>query len=151
MNFKIWALAVSGCVLAAGAAHAGEYGAPPYSVGGYAGYDGGGCEGFTLAGANAGVTVLGISVGGGASARIGGGCGGGYQGAAYASAPVYQGGYPQGGSYGPPAYAQPVYAPVAYPSQPAYAPPPYGYPQPGYGYGQRCGCQSQPPAVYQPY
>ncbi len=148
MKIKILALAASGALLAAGAAHAGDYGAPPYSAGGYAGYDGGGCEGFTIVGAHAGVTVLGINVGAGGRARIGGDCAG-YSGAAYTPPlqpypqPVYQDqGYAAQGGY----YNQGGYAPVAYP-QPAYPQPVYqqqAYPQPGYGYApQPCGCAPQ--------
>ena len=149
MKIKILALAAAATVLAAGAAHAQDYGAPPYASGGYgyANYNGGDCEGFTIAGAHAGVTVLGINIGGGARARIGDDCGG-YHGGGYAPQPqpVYQGyqdqGYqPQyvnGGYYNAPSYAQPA----AYPYQPAYAQPVYA--QPSYGYApQPCGCQAQ--------
>jgi hypothetical protein len=147
MTLKILAAAAALTMLAAGAAHAGDYGRPPYASGayGYAGYDGGGCGGFTLAGAHAGVTVLGINVGARAQARIGGGCEGGSGGAAYAAPqpayqdPAYQGpSQGSGGYYGQPVY-QPAYAaPAAYPA-PAYAP--QAYPQPPYGYApQPCGC-----------
>ncbi len=144
-------------LLAAGAVHAQAYdGTPPYASGpGYgaapsAGY-GGDCEGFTIVGAHAGVTVLGINVGAGGRARIGDDCRGGgaypppapayapgYQGAAYQGS-AYQGGYPGGyqdAAYQPQAYA--AYPPEAYQSdagQGAYynqAPPPPTYYAPSY-------------------
>ncbi len=135
-------------VLWAGAAGAqGYYGgppAPPYSVGGYGGgYGGGGCR-FTIAGVHAGVTVLGIDVGGRVGASVPTDCGGD-------QGPVQP---------GPVAYAQPYAQPYGPPPQPYGAAQPYGYqggyaqpvaypaPQP-YGYPpQPCGCQ---PVAYQPY
>jgi hypothetical protein len=150
-------------VLFAGAAQAQSYygAAPraPYATGAYIGVGVGSPDcSFTLVGAHAGVTVLGINAGAGARIGLPGGCrddgpdayarpvaqpyrdqayysnGGpppppyGYQGGGYG----YQGGY-QGGYAAPVAYPQPSPYPAA----------------PTYGYGQPCGCQ--PPVVYQPY
>ncbi len=152
MSVKCLAAAAAISMLAAGAAHAGDYGGtPPYESAayGYAGYDSG-CGGFTLAGVRAGVTVLGVNLGAGVRASLGGGCGrhidGG--GAVYASpAPVYQQGYP-GPGYGG-GFGQAYPSPAAFPA-PGYAQP--GYPQPGYGYApQPCGCQGQGYGYPQPY
>ena len=159
MNTKILAFAAAMTMLAgaASAAQAQSYdGTPPYASGGY-GYGGGDCEGFTIAGVHAGVTVLGVNVGAGGRARIGGDCRGG--GGGYAPAPVYQGGAYQGagygyqqqgyqdqggGYYGQPQYAQPQYAQPQY-AQPQYAPAyaapaAYGYAQPVYAQPAPCGC-----------
>jgi hypothetical protein len=151
---KFVMLAAAALSVAGGAAHAQDYGRPPYASNAYAGYDGGGCGGFTIVGVHAGVTVLGIDVGAGGRARIGGDCRSGYTGgAAYAPAPVYQGQgysgqgyqaqgyqtYPvqgygdQGGYYNEPAYAAPASYPMSvYPQQLGYgyAPQSYGYAQP---------------------
>jgi hypothetical protein len=154
MQSKILSLAAAIALLAGGAAHAQAYdGTPPYAAGGYGGYgDGGDCQGFTIAGVHAGVTVLGVNVGAGGRARIGGDCRGGGQ--AYAPQPAYQGGgyqgagygYQQqgyqdqgGGYYGQPQYAQPIYAQPQY--APAYAAPAaYGYGQQVYAQPAPCGC-----------
>ena len=104
-----------------------------YASGGYGGGYGGGCgqDHFTLLGARAGVTVLGVDLD--ASARLGvfaeGECGGG--------APAYQ----------PRPYAPPP-APVGYGYQcsacQTYAPPP---PPPPVSYGYPCGCMAPPRLV----
>ena len=140
MTIKILAAAAALTMLAAGAAHAQDYGTPPYGSSAYV-YNGGSCGGFTIAGGYAGVTLLGIDFGVSGRARVNGDCGGGYSGAAYAPPLPYQ---PQ--PYPQPVYQSQGYAPVAYAPQPSY-----GYPQPAYGYGQPCGCGGQPPVVYQPY
>ncbi len=154
-------------VLSVGAAHAqsyyGEAPRAPYATGAYIGVGVGSPDcSFTLVGAHAGVTVLGINAGAGAHIGLPGGChddGPGtyaqpaaqpYGDQAYYGnggppppppAYGYQGGYAyQGGYQG--SYQSGYAAPVAYP-QPA------PYPAPAYGYGQQCGCQ--PPVVYQPY
>lgn len=132
-------------LLNAGAASAQAYDQgprPPYATGAYIGVGGGDPDcSFTIAGAHAGVTVLGINIGAGARIGVPTGCEAAP--AAYAQQPPppppappppsygYQGGY-QGG-YAPPAayYSQPV----AYPAPYVYAPPP-------------CGCQA---VVYNPY
>lgn len=141
-------------LMAAGAANAQGY-EGRYATGAYVnvGAGNGDC-GFTIAGAHAGVTVLGIRAGAGARVGLPGGC-------RYDAPPAYAGqAYAQPG-YGPPqpyyasqayggevsyyqqGYAQPAYGPPAY-AQPVYAPPPAP------AYGQPCGCQPGP-AVYQPY
>ena len=138
--------------LLAGAANAQGYDQgprPPYATGAYIGVGVGSPDcSFTIAGAHAGVTVLGINLGGGARIGLPGSCGPDVAPAAYGPPPqpTYA---PQPYGYPPPAYSfqgdgyqgagyQGGYAqPVAYP-QPA----PYGYPPPP------CGCQ---PAVYQSY
>jgi len=148
MIVKMLAASAALSLLALGSAHAQDYGAPPYGSGayGYAGFNGGGCDGFTIAGAHAGVTVLGIDIGGGARARIGGDCHG--YGAGYAPPPPppeYPGPYMNGGYYNQePAYA----APVAYPAAPVYAAPAYGYSSYTYVqqpmYAAPCGCVAYP-------
>ena len=129
------AVAVAAAVMltgGAGAAQAqayyGDLPPPPYAYagGGYAGGYGG-CrqDRFTLLGARAGVTVLGVDLG--ASAHLGvpvdGACGGyapAFQPRPYAPAPMaYYQGYEQ------------TYAPPPPPAQPMA----YGYP---------CGCQAPP-------
>jgi hypothetical protein len=141
MMIKILAAAAALTVLGAGAAaHAQDYGTPPYGSSAYV-YDGGSCGGFTIAGGYAGVTLLGIDFGVSGRARVHGDCGG--YGAAYAPPPPA---YPQPAYQSPGGYGAPVYAPVS------YAPPlSSSYPQPAYGYGQPCGCGGQGPVVYQPY
>jgi hypothetical protein len=141
MTFKMLAVTAAAITaLAGGAAHAQSYygPTPPYGSGaygsgayGYAGSAGDTC-GFTLAGVHAGFTVLGIDVDGGARARIGGECGGGYSGAAYAPPPSYPAPYQDSGYY----------------NQPAYPAPPM-YQQPAYGYAPPCGCQGA--LGYRPY
>ena len=156
MILKILAASAALSLLAAGAAQAQDYGTPPYGSGayGYAGYGGNGCEGFTIAGAHAGVTLLGFNLGGGARLGFdGGGCGGG--GYAPAAGPAYpRGDYVNGGyynqqdAYPPQAYA----APVAYAAPPVVYAPAYTYSQPVYAapsYVQPCGCQGYP--AYQGY
>jgi hypothetical protein len=116
----------------------------PYQVEGGAAYGGCGVDRFTLVGAHAGVTVLGVDLGAGAGLSVptGGGCA--------APAESYA---PR--AYAPPApaaYAPPPYAPQPYEAQPyevqAYGPPPaYGY-QPAYGYPQ--GYPQPMPAAYPP-
>jgi hypothetical protein len=140
MTLKMLAVSAAAiAALAGGAAHAQSYygPTPPYGSGapagayGYAGSAGDAC-GFTLAGVHAGFTVLGIDVDGGARARIGGECGGGYTGAAYAPPPSYPAPYQDTGYYNEPPY----------PATPTY-------PQPAYGYGPSCGCQGV--MGYRPY
>ena len=143
MTVRILGFAAAIAVLAAGVAHAQAYdGTPPYASGGYAGYSGGDCDGFTIAGAHAGVTLLGISVGGGARARIGGDCRGG--GAAYAPPQAYQGGGYQGG------YQDAGYQPQPYQAQGYQG---QGYQGQGYqgqgGYYNQQGYAPQP-AYYPP-
>ncbi len=145
--FKMLVGAGSLAVLFAGAAGAQGYDPgprPPYATGAYIGVGVGDPDcSFTIAGAHAGVTVLGINIG--AGARVGvptGGCARDAGPPAYGDRPQpYPAAQPYG--YPPPAYGyqgggyQGGYAqPVAYP-QPA----PYGYPAPP------CGCQP----AYQPY
>jgi hypothetical protein len=154
---KILAGASTLALLLSGAAQAQEYygppPAPPYSAGG--GYAAAGDCRFTLAGVHAGVTLLGVEVGGGVRASLPADC---PQEASYGGEPVgavqpygvqpsaygYQGGYPppQGYYPQPAAYPQPVAYPAPYAS-PSYAPAPYGYAPPP------CGCQAS--VVYQPY
>ena len=139
MKLKVLALAAVSVFGIASAAHADEYGPgprPPYATGAYIGLGLGSPDcSFTIAGAQAGITILGINLGGGARLGLGGGCHEHYRDAGSApSAPAYGGGYPapayqtQGGYYG--GGYQNGYAPVGYPA-----------PQP-------C-CQA--PVVYQPY
>ena len=136
IRLNVLAVAVAALTGAAGAAQAQpEYGygqlppAPYQEVGG--GYEGG-CnrENFTLLGAHAGVTVLGVDLG--ASAHLG--------------VPVDEG----CGGYAAPAYAPRPYAP---PEQPANygPPPPYAYAQQGYqegyqGYAEPSYAMQGPPA-----
>ena len=125
---------------------------PPYATGAYIGIGAGNPDcSFTIAGAHAGVTVLGINIGAGARVGLPGGCARDAGPAAYGPPPQpgyadqpqpYPAAQPYG--YPPRGYAPPAYGyqgggyaqPVAYP-QPA----PYGYPAPP------CGCQP----AYQPY
>ena len=138
MKLKILALAAVSVLGMASVAHADEYGAgprPPYATGAYIGLGLGSPDcSFTIAGAQAGITILGISLGGGARLGVGGGCHEHYRDAQYAPPPppAYQGGY-QGGGYQSGGYQRGYAAPIGYP-----APPP-------------CNCQPQPPVVYQPY
>ena len=139
IGYKAIAATAAAWMLAgAGAAQAqGYYGGelPPlpyaYAGGGYGGEGygggGGGCgqDRFTLLGAHAGVTVLGVDLG--ASAHLGvpvdEECGGGapaFQPRPYAPAPM---------AYGYQGYGEQGYAP----------PPP---PQMTYGYGYPCGCMA---------
>ncbi len=150
-------LALTLGAMAAGGANAQDYDGggprPPYATGAYVGLGIGSPDcSFTLVGAHAGVTVLGINAGAGARIGLPGGCR--EEGPApvayqpqYAPPPQpYYGGQGYGGGYQGGYYNQGYAAPVAYP-QPAYPQP--AYPQPGYGgYGQPCGCQ---PVAYQPY
>ena len=123
---------------AAGAAQAqpsygkGDLPPPPYI---YVGDVYGGCRShdeFTLLGAHAGVTVLGLDLG--ASAHFGvpveSGCEGG-------SAPVF---VPR--PYAPPPVPM-AYGPPPYAYQ-SYAPPPPPQPPMGYAYGDPCGCVMPP-------
>ena len=92
----------------------------------------GGCrqDRFTLVGARAGVTVLGVDLGGSAhlSVPVDSECGGG---------PAFE----------PRPYAPPP-APMAYGYyqgyQQTYAPPPPPQPPMNYGYGYPCGCMAPP-------
>jgi hypothetical protein len=144
MKLKVLALAAVSLLGIAGAAHADEYGPgprPPYATGAYIGLGLGSPDcSFTIAGAQAGVTILGINLGGGARLGVGGGCHDQYRDSAYAPPPppppAYGGGYPS------PAYPQGGYQQGGY--QTGYAP--VGYPAP-----PPCNCQGQPPMVYQPY
>ena len=102
---------------------------PPYAYVGV-GY-GGGCRSdrFTLVGAHAGVTVLGVDLSGAAalSVPVDEYCGGGV--------PVFE---PR--PYAPP--PQPMaYGPCC---QQTYAPPPPPPPPMNYGYSYPCGCQAPP-------
>ncbi len=152
--------AAAATVLLAGAAGSAsaqpEYGygeLPPAPYQQVGGYGGGSCEreSFTLLGAHAGLTVLGVDLD--AGARLGvpydSGCSGGYQGGSFQprpeappeGPPPY--GYPQQG-YGQQGYEQQGYG-YAPPPYPNFAPPSYGYaamrqaPPPAY-YGAPCGC-----------
>ncbi len=140
IGYKVFAASAAALMLAGmgGAAQAqsyygqGDLPPPPYAYAGggydagYGGGRGGGCgqDRFTLVGAHAGVTVLGVDLGAGAGLSVptDGYCGGGapaFQPRPYAPAPMaYYQGYEQ--TYAPP---------------PPPAPPPmaYGYP---------CGCQT---------
>jgi hypothetical protein len=144
MNKLYWIIGAA-AMFAAGGAQAQGYGyqgygyqgddlpPPAYAYYGHQ-YGGGGCGGrFTIVGAHAGVTVLGIDIGGGASASIPLYCdrGQGYAPQAYAPPPqpVYQ----------PPVYQPPVYQPPQYAPQAYYAPPAPMYP-PQYA-APPCGCE----------
>ncbi|MHB8283822.1 MAG: hypothetical protein ACYDD1_04020 [Caulobacteraceae bacterium] len=134
MNKLYWIIG-AGALFAAGGAQAQGYypGAnlpPPAYAYDTQQYADPGCGRFTIVGAHAGVTVLGIDIGGGASASVPY-CNGGqdYAPQAYAPRPqpVYQ----------PPMYQPPVYQPPVYQPQ-YYAPrPPMYLPQ---GYAPPCGC-----------
>ena len=145
--------AAAAAVLATGAGAAsaqpyygyGQLPPAPYQVygGGYYG-GGGGCGGdrFTLLGAHAGVTVLGVDFGGGLGISVpyGDYCGAAQQ-ESYAPRPYAPVESPPA-AYGPPP-AYPQYAPQSYAPAPAYGyqgyaaqsygPPPQAYPSP-------CGC-----------
>jgi hypothetical protein len=144
--------AVAAAALAVGATAAGAqpyYGydalpPAPYQVEGGASYGGCSVDRFTLVGAHAGVTVLGVDLGAGAglSVPVGGGCAAPAE--PYAPRPYAP---PAPAAYAPPPYAEPAYAPQAYAPQ-AYGPPPaYGYAQ-SYGYAQ--GYAPPMPAAYPP-
>lgn len=138
LKLAVAAVALASAAAAAGAANAqASYGygpTPAYAAGGesYAPYDtyNRSSPGFTLVGARAGVTVLGINLDGGAGVRLSAGEGGGYR--HHHERPV---------AYAPPPPPPPQYAP-----EPQYAPPPaygggyvtsYSYPT----YPAPCGCQ----------
>ncbi len=128
MTSKLSLFAAALAVLGGGAtqAHAYDGGYLPPPAYAYSGYDYGaagageecGGDSFTLAGAHAGVTVLGVDLSGGARLSIGD------QGVCHRHHHVR---YAARG-YAPPP-PQPVY------QQPAYAPPPMPYP---------CGCEQRP-------
>lgn len=146
---------IIGASLAAGSASAQGYydrgPRPPYGTGAYMGVGGGDADcSFTLAGAHAGVTLLGINLGGGARLSVPGGCSGDHGGQVAYSAPPP----PPPQPYGyqppgpPPGYGYQGAYQAGYGYQGGYAAP-VAYPAPGYVYAsQPCGCQ---PAVYQPY
>ncbi len=129
----------SGALMGGGAAQAHDYaypygydrGVPAYATGGYGGgYAPYAPSRFTLFGARAGVTVLGVDLDASAKLQIGASGWGGHRG--YAPPP--------------PVYAQPQYAPQ-YAPQPEYVPAPtyggysYGPMSYGYSYGHgACGC-----------
>jgi len=129
---------------------------PPYATGAYIGIGAGepDCS-FTIAGAHAGVTVLGVNLGAGARVGVPLSCGpeppAAYR-TAYGPAPqqVYADPpqpYAPARAYGypPPIYLQPAYG---YPGG-GYAQPNIYPPPPAYGYpAQPCGCEAAP---YQPY
>ena len=155
MKIKILALAAVSVMGIASVAHADEYGAgprPPYATGAYIGLGLGSPDcSFTIAGAQAGITILGVSLGGGARLGVGGGCHEHYRDAQYAPPPAYGGGYPapayQQGGYQQGGYQQGGYYGGGYQTggyQGGYAP--VGYPAP-----PPCNCQGQSPMVYQPY
>ena len=153
---KILIGAAALALLAAGSASAQGYydhgPRPPYGTGAYVGVGGGDADcNFTLAGAHAGVTLLGINLGGGARLSVPGGCGGDYGGQVAYSAPPPQPPQPYYAAQ-PYGYQQPVYQPPAYGYQAGYQggyAAPVAYPAPTYSYpSQPCGCQ---PVVYQPY
>ncbi len=154
-------LALSVGALSAGMASAQSYYGPgprpPYATGAYLGLGFGepDCS-FTIAGAHAGVTVLGVNLGGGARLGIpgAGACQDG------GAAPVaYQQQY---APPPPPAYppAQPYYADQGYQgggyqgggyyNQGGY-PAPVAYPQPVYGGGYQQPCNCGGPVAYWPY
>ena len=139
MKLKVLALAAVSVLSIASVAHADEYGAgprPPYATGAYIGLGLGSPDcSFTIAGAQAGITILGINLGGGARLGLGGGCHDHYRDAQYAPPPAYQGGYQggyQSGGYQSGGYQRVYPAPAAYPAP----------------YAQPC-CQQ--PVVYAPY
>ena len=113
----------------------GELPPPPYQEVGGAGAIVCGRDNFTLLGAHAGVTVLGLDLG--ASAHLGvpvdGDCSQVYAQPAYEPRPLAPPEPPQG--YGPP----PVY--YAMPAPPmVYSPAPQPQYAPAWGYGAPCGC-----------
>lgn len=153
---KLLMIALAASTAMAGAAHAQAYDGPrpAYAAAGWSDDDG--CRGgrFTLAGAHAGVTVLGVDVGASAGLHVGlhDRCRGGGRPVVYAPAPAgyapqpygptsygQDGGYGQAVGYPDPAYAAPAYPPPAYGQVSGYG---YGYAAPtGYGYGPPpCGC-----------
>jgi hypothetical protein len=127
------AAALAGSAAFAGGAQAQAYGPgprPAYAASGYD-YNGGGRERFTLLGARAGVTVLGVDLDASAGLRIG----------------LHdRGGYPRGPVYAPAPYAEPDYGYAYAPPPQAYGPPPMPYsyapqaPVYGFGYPMVCGC-----------
>ncbi len=133
---------------AAGAASAqeGYLPPPPYASGpyDYAGVEHHARHGFTLAGARAGITVLGIDLDAHAALDIGVHDPSYGHARRHAYAPRPYAPQPYATGYAPqpePAYAEPMYAPQ--PSYaPSYGPPAYEYAPPmgGYGYAQPCGC-----------
>ena len=144
---KLYWMAAAAGALAAGGAHAQGYGyeggylPPPAYAYDSAPVEDTGCgDRFTIAGVHAGVTVLGVDVGGGVAASVGGYCEHHYHHRrveyaqpAYAPPPVYQ----------QPAYPQPYQQRYSYapPQQPVYAPPPPMPWQGGQqGYVSPCGC-----------
>jgi hypothetical protein len=149
MSFGLHAVAAAAAavlIAGAGAASAqpyygyGELPPAPYQVEGGGYYGGSGCGGdrFTLLGAHAGVTVLGVDLGAGAGLSVptGGYCGGeaqSFEPRAYAPPP------PAPAAYAPPAYgyAPPAYAYQSYAAQ-SYGPPPMMAPPPAYP----CGCEA---------
>jgi len=150
---KILIGAAALALLAAGSASAQGYydhgPRPPYGTGAYVGVGGGDADcNFTLAGAHAGVTLLGINLGGGARLSVPGGCGGDYGGQVAYSAPPAQPYYQQP-AYQPPGYGYQGAYQAGYGYQGGYAAPVVAYPAPVYAYpSQPCGCQ---PVAYQPY
>lgn len=138
MRTLLLAAAAAAALASPAAAHAGDYGYR-YDYAPHVAHDG-----FTLFGARAGVTVLGVNVDAGTGLRVSaGGYGGGYAHRGYG----YAGGY--GGDYGyapPPPPPQVVAPPPAYETGYmggyegyGYAPqPPMSYPVESYG--QPCGC-----------
>jgi hypothetical protein len=135
---KLYWIISTAAVFAAGGAQAQGYGyqggdlpPPAYAYYGQQYGDASCGDRFTIVGAHAGFTVLGIDVGGAASASVGGACDHGRDYAPQAYAPPPQPVY-QPPVYQPPQYA-PQYAPQAY-----YAPRPPMYPP--QGYAPPCGC-----------
>ncbi len=138
LKLAVAAVALASACAGAGAASAQAYGyggygpTPAYAARGesYAPYDtyNRGRPGFTLVGARAGVTVLGVNLDGGAGVRLSAGDGGGYR----------------HHHEGAPSYAPPPPPPPEYPPEPQYAPAPYeggyvtsySYPT----YPAPCGC-----------
>lgn len=128
LNLAVAAVALASTALVAGTTSAqgahgyGGYGpTPAYAAGGgesYAPYDtyNRARPGFTLVGARAGVTVLGVNLDGGAGVRLSVGDDG------------YEGGHRHHHHSRPVAYAPP-------PPPPQYAPEPQYAPPPAYGYG----------------
>lgn len=160
--------AVALTALTAGAAMAGEPGPrPPYATGVWLGLGfGDGSCGFTLAGAHGDVTLLGVTLGGGAKLGFGGHCREDARApVAYAPEPL-----PAPQPYARQPYPSLSYAPQGYDQsshgyvysgggyyQPQPEPQPQGYVYSGGGYAQPqpypapapCGCQ-QPP-IYRAY
>ena len=137
--------AAAAAVLLAGAGAAsaqpyygyGELPPPPYQEIGRS-YAGGGCGGdrFTLLGAHAGVTVLGVDLDAGAGLSVPTGyCGDGGQVEQFEPRPYAPPPAPM--AYAPPAYA---YAPPAYAYQ-GYAAQSYQPPMPPPSYPAPCGCE----------